>query len=472
MAAHPLEEILHPRAIAVAGASARQGGGPSFLGSLIQLGLTGGLYPVNPKYDEIMGLKSYPSVRDIPGPVDYVISSVPANQVLPLIADCAVKKVKAIHLFTARFSETGRQDAADLEQEILRQAQAAGIRLIGPNCMGVYYPDEKISFGNGFPTEGGPVGVISQSGSVVMDIVGQAARSGLRFSKAISYGNALDFNESDYLEYFSQDPNTKMILMYVEGVRDGKRFFDTLRRTTPVKPVVIVKGGRGQAGTRATASHTASLAGTMDVWETAVAQAGAVSARHIEELTDIAAALHHLGEVRGPRVGVAGGPGGSSVIAADVCEESGLDVIPLPDAIRQDLKAKDNPIWDWIGNPADMSIRMDRDSGAGEILTLMAADDHFDILIAFVHGHWHGSADTTAEKFVEPYRLGDMSGKPMLAVQETRGGGGDPATDKLMEDVRRLFFAAGVPLFPNIQRAANAAAKAVDYYRRRARAVI
>ncbi len=469
MAAHPLEEILHPRAIAVAGASARGGRGPSFLGSLIALGFEGPIYPVNPKYPEIMGLKAYPSVRDIPGVVDYVISSVPASQVLPLIADCAEKGVKAIHLFTARFSETGRKDAADLEQEILRQARKAGIRLIGPNCMGVYYPEGRISFGSDMPRESGSVGVISQSGSVVGDIVGLASRNGLRFSKAISYGNALDFNECDYLEYLSGDPNTKMVLMYVEGVRDGKRFFDLLRRTTSEKPVVVVKGGRGRSGTRATASHTASLAGSMDVWETAVAQSGAISARHIEELTDIATALHYMGPVSGSRVGVAGGAGGSSVLAADICEEAGLDVIPIPDAIRQDLKAQGNPIWDWIGNPADMSIRMDRDSGAGEILVMMAGNASFDLLITFVHGHFHGGAgDVTAEGFVKQYRLGDMNGKPLIAVTEDGGGGsdGDDGVSRLMAEVSARFLDAGVPVYPNIERAARAAAKVIDYHRR------
>ena len=469
MAAHPLEEILHPRAIAVAGASARGGHGPSFLGSLIALGFEGPIYPVNPKYPEIMGLKAYPSVRDIPGVVDYVISSVPASQVLSLIADCAEKGVKAIHLFTARFSETGRKDAAELEQEILRQARKAGIRLIGPNCMGVYYPEARISFGSDMPRESGSVGVISQSGSVVGDIVGLASRNGLRFSKGISYGNALDFNECDYLEYLSGDPNTKMVLMYVEGVRDGKRFFDLLRRTTPEKPVVIVKGGRGRSGTRATASHTASLAGSMDVWETAVAQSGAISARHIEELTDIAPALQYMGPVRGPRVGVAGGAGGSSVLAADICEEAGLDVIPIPDAIRQDLKARGNPIWDWIGNPADMSIRMDRDSGAGEILVMMAGNASFDLLITFVHGHFHGGAgDVTADGFVKQYRLGDMNGKPLIAVTEDDRGGsdGDDDVSRLMADVKARFLDAGVPVYSNIERAARAAVKVIEYHRR------
>ena len=468
MVTHPLEEILHPRAIAVVGVSNNSGRGTGFMSPLVELGYKGQIYPVNPKYSDIMGLKAYPTVKDIPGVVDYVISSVPASQVLGMIADAAEKGVKAIHLFTARFSETGRKDAIELEQEILKQARKAGIRLIGPNCMGVYYPGEGISFSSGMPRESGTIGLASQSGSAIHEIVALAAQRGLRFSKAISYGNAIDFNESDYLEYFAQDPETSVILMYIEGVRDGRRFYDTLKRTTTSKPVIIVKGGRGQSGTRATASHTASLAGSMQIWETMVRQAGAVSARHPVELADYAAAFHYLPSITGRRVGVAGGAGGSSVLAADICEEAGLDVIPLPDEIREEMKAQGSQIWDWIGNPADMSIRVDRDWGTGEMLKIMSDNPNFDLLITFVHGHFHGPAPATAEEFLEQYRLDELN-KPLLAVMEERLHSDDSqaAVQKLMDDVNVKLAAAGVPYYPGIEQAAEAAGKLIDYYQRR-----
>jgi acyl-CoA synthetase (NDP forming) len=420
-----------------------------------------------------MGIKAYASVRDIPGVVDYVISSVPASQVLGMISDSAEKGVKAIHLYTARFSETGRKEAADLEKEILNQAKKAGIRLIGPNCMGVYYPGERISFSGGMPRESGPVGLASQSGSAIHEIVDLAVQRGLYFSKAISYGNAIDFNESDYLEYFAQDPNTEMILMYIEGVRDGRRFYDTLRRTTANKPVIIVKGGRGQSGTRATASHTASLAGSMEVWETVIRQAGAVSVRHPGELADVAAAFHFLPSITGRKVGVAGGAGGSSVLAADLCEEAGLDVIPLPVEMREELQAQGSPIWDWIGNPADMSIRIDRNWDTGDMLKMMAGHPSFDLLIAFVHGHFHGGqGKISAETFLKQYRLNELGNKPLLAVMEEQrqGGNGDAEqawVQELMEEVKAGLMAAGVPFYPSIERAAEAGSKLIDYYQRR-----
>jgi len=468
MTNHPVEEILHPRAIAVVGASNSSGRGTGFLSPLVELGYKGQIYPVNPKYKEVMGIKAYASVKDIPGVVDYVISSVPASQVLGMIADSAEKGVKAIHLFTARFSETGRQDAIELEQEILKQAKKAGIRLIGPNCLGLYYPGEGISFSSGMPGESGSIGLISQSGSAIHEIVALAAQRGLRFSKAISYGNAIDFNESDYLEYFAQDPETDVVLMYIEGVRDGMRFYDTLRQTAARKPVIIIKGGRGQSGTRATASHTASLAGSRQIWETMVRQAGAVSARHPNELVDFAAAFHRLPSITGRRVGVTGGAGGSSVLAADICEEAGLDVIPLPDEIREEMKAQGSQIWDWIGNPADMSIRVDRDWGTGEMLKIMSENPNFDLLITFIHGHFHGPVSITAEEFLKQYRLDELS-KPLLAVMEERRHSSDSqaAVQNLMEEVKARLAAAGVPYFPGIEQTAEAASKLIDYYQRR-----
>jgi len=469
MAAHPLEEILHPRAIAVVGASNNVSQGPNFFGALQKLDFEGQIYPVNPRHSEVLGVKAYASVKDIPGVVDYVISSVPASQVLGMIADSAEKGVKAIHLFTARFSETGRQEAAELEQEILRQAKEAGIRLIGPNCMGVYYPEGRISFRDDLPRESGPVGLVSQSGSVVHEVVEIAAQRGLRFSKGFSYGNAIDLNESDYLEYLAQDSKTEIILMYIEGVRDGRRFFDTLRRTTATKPVVIVKGGRGQSGTRATASHTASLAGSMDVWEAAVRQAGALSAQHIEEMVDVAMVAHCLGPIYGRRVGVAGGAGGSSVLAADLCEEAGLDVIPLPTEIREELKEMGSEIWDWIGNPADMSIRIDRAFGVGDILKIMAGNQNFDLLIAFVHGHGPGGQQRmTAETFLKQYCLDELNNKPLLAVMEEQRQGNDDdehgGMREVMAEVKEKLRATGIPTYPSIERAAIAASKLIDYH--------
>ncbi len=500
MSPHILDIILHPNSIAVAGASPTGRGG-GFITPMIELGYKGKIYPVNPKYQEIMGFKTYPTVRDIPDAVDYVISSIPATEALKLVDDCAVKGVKAIHFFTARFSETGRPDAADLEKEVLRRCKAANIRIIGPNCMGVLYPAWGMSFFGGMSNKSGPVGVASQSGGAVGDIIDTMNSKGLFCSKAISYGNALDLNEADYLEYFGQDDETKIILMYIEGVRAGHRFFETMRKVTLKKPVIVLKGGRGQSGTRATASHTASLAGSMSIWNAAIKQAGGINAADIDEMVDIAAAFNYLPPIYNNRVGVSGGSGGSSVMGADQSEEAGLNVIPLPEEIRTELKAKGSPVWDWISNPADFSIGMGGEFNVAEVLGLMAKNPNFDMLIMYMnnpmfrggprgggqkppdnrpsldangkpvqasqqqHGPW-GNAPPSLDEFIKPYTY-EVLHKPFIAVQGDRGRNSDAtgAGNKAYIELNTKLNDNGLVSYPDIKRAANAASKLVSFYK-------
>ena len=475
MSTHPLEEILHPQSIAVVGASSNPSTwGYSYTHHLLDYGYRGKIYPVNPNYSEILGIKVYPSLIDIPGTVDYVISTVPAPEVLNMLQDCSQKRVKAVHLYTARFSETGRQEAAELEQEILKQARERSIRLIGPNCMGLYYPREGISFAYDLPKESGSVGLISQTGGGAAIFINLASMRGIRFSKVISYGNALDLNESDYLDYFCQDPETKIILMYVEGVKNGKRFFDALRHVASTKPVIITKVGQGESGARATASHTASLAGSMKIWESLIAQAGAILAQDFDEMADLAVSFYFLPPIRGPRVGISGGGGGPSVLSADECEEAGLNVIPLPAEIREELKSKGIPIWDWVGNPTDLSILGGSGFTGIDMLQMMARNQNFDLLIANI------TEPPLSKKQVMTVRLRDEvrgyikikkeSPKPLLVVVGEKSLGIKDYSHwrwKLTGKMRTKLIDAGIPFYPTMRRAAKAAKKLVDYYQRR-----
>ncbi len=471
MSTHILEEILHPQSIAVVGVR----GSPSVRGDLftplLKFGFKGKIYPVNPKYSELQGIKAYPSLRDIPGSVDHVISCIPASGVLNLLEDCSEKGVKCVHLYTARFGETGRREAAELEQAILRQARKSGIRLIGPNCMGIYHPRARISFQENFPKESGSAGLTSQSAGAGSELIRLASLRGIRFSKAISYGNALDFNECDFLDYLSQDPETKLILMYIEGVRDGKRFFNTLRQAASTKPVIILKGGREKSGARAAASHTASLAGSTKIWEAMVTQAGAISAENLDEVIDLATSFYFLPPITGLRVGVAGGAGGDAVLGADQCEKVGFDVIPLPTEIREELKSKNNPIWDWIGNPVDTSIGADEAFTAGDMLQMMARNQNFDLLITIIHEpHQRDQQGISAEAHLKQYKLKGSKLKPLLAVVPDRGLGIDEYDDltwKLTCEVRTKLIADNIPFYPTIGRAATAARKLIDYYQKR-----
>ncbi len=475
MSTHPLEEILHPQSIAVVGASVD----PSvmsygFTSHLLDYGYQGKIYPVNPRYSEVLGIKAYPSLRDIPGSVDYVICCIGASGVLNMLDDCSQKGVKAVHFFTGRFSETGRREAAELEQEILKQARKRGIRLIGPNCLGVYYPREGISFGYDFPKEPGSVGLASQTGGGGAIFIQLASLRGIRFSKAISYGNAIDFNECDYLDYFAQDPETKIILMYIEGVRDGRRFFSSLHQAASAKPVIIVKAGRGKSGMRAAASHTAALASSIKIWENLVAQAGAISAENLDEMIDLAVSFYFLSPIRGPRVGIAGGGGGPSVLAADECEEAGLDVIPLPTDIREELKSKGIAIWDWISNPTDVSIMGGFGFTTIDMLQMMDRNQSFDLLIAIMHETPLTRKDEMILRFrdqVKGYtKLRKEISKPLLIVVGDKSPGTKDYNHwrwKLTAELRTKFIAANIPFYPTIGRAARAARKLVDYYQRR-----
>jgi acyl-CoA synthetase (NDP forming) len=381
--------------------------------------------------------------------------------------------VDGLHFYTARFSETGRKDAIELEKEALRRAKNAGICIIGPNCMGVYYPAWGMSWNPVMSREPGSLGLISQSGAAAFELIESARIRGMHFSKGISYGNAIDFNECDYLEYFAQDMETKLIIMYIEGVRDGKRFLDVLRKTTSRKPVIILKGGRGKSGTRATASHTASLAGSKEIWETAMKQAGVISVVDMDELLDVASAFYFLSPVFNNRVGVAGASGGGSVMAADLCEEAGLDVIPLPNEIREELRRQGNPIWDWISNPADFSIAMgDFDTGA--ITKMMAAHPDFDLNIVFMtppglFGPRRNQPPTTIDTYLKGFPLDDLNGKPLLVVLLDGGRSGTDFTgeaNKILDELRNKLIERHIPTYPSIARAANAAAKMVKYYKK------
>lgn len=466
-----LDSIFHPRSIAVAGASAEPGKqGHTYFRVLKENGFQGPVYPVNPRGGDVLGVPAYPTVAAIPDEVDYVISTVPAAAVPQLVDDCAAKGVKLLHLFTGRFGETGHADAAAMEQEILQRARRAGIRIIGPNCMGLYYPREGIGFKLLFPQEPGSVAVLSQSGGNAADIVLSGALRGLRYSKVLSYGNALDLNESDFLEYLADDPETSVIGLYLEGVKDGPRFFRALRRAASVKPVVLLKSGRTQAGVRAVASHTASLAGSDRVWDALCRQAGAVSAANVEDLVDMLTAFTFLPPVSGLRVAVGGGGGGRSVQSADACEEAGLLVGSLPDDIRATLRERDPQYWDWIDNPVDGSILGGSPWGMDEILSLLARSPDYDLMIANIDEFWSLDEEQGARQLLRQMdgfeRLRSENAKPLALVVGDSIQAHDWQTETL-ETLRQRGADASLALFPTVTRAALSLRRLVDYYRRR-----
>jgi acyl-CoA synthetase (NDP forming) len=470
---NPIEEVLNAKSIAIVGAAPTGNwGGGGFLAGLVNYDFQGKIYPVNPKYTEAMGQKVYPSLLDVPEQVDYVISCVSAKNVLGVLEQAVEKGVKTTHLFTARLAETGRTEGIETEKKILELAKKSGMRLIGPNCMGIYSPAKRIAFHGDFPSESGPVGLVSQSGMLAREIVKASPLRGIYFSKVFSYGNAIDLNETDYIDYLAGDPETSVILCYIEGAKDGPGLFRSLKAAVERKPVVILKGGRGESGARATASHTASMAGSYQTWKALYNQTGVIRADSIEELIDLAATFRFLPPVKGNRVGVAGGAGGTSVLAGDACERAGLVVSPLSEKFRQELKARKVSVWDWIGNPADLSIREDESLSVGLMLEMMAKDPDFDLLIALMGmpGGPPGERGLSPEeRLSQQYQLEDVRSKPFMAVVADKSIGTDDTDDfewKGLCQTRTSLIKLGVPFYPTIDRAASAARKAFEYYHR------
>lgn len=470
-----LEALFRPQSIAVVGASSNvRSQGYEYVEGLVKFGFPGPIYPVNPKLEELLGLKAYPRLQDIPGNVDFVISAVPASAVFDIVEGAKEKGTKLIHFFTARFSETGRADAIEAERELRRMTQEAGIRVIGPNCMGLYYPKQRITFDPMvLEEEPGNIGFLSQSGSHAFRVIGRGKNRGLRFSKVISYGNALDLNEVDFLYHFADDPETEVIAAYIEGLRDGKRFFEALRYAASRKPVLVMKGGRTSAGHAAAASHTAALASERSIWKVAVEQAGALEVGSLNELIDLLVAYRCAGPVKGPRVAVLGGAGGGTVEAADLCAEAGLELTPVPQEIREALRDKLPHAWDWIGNPLDASILGWGPLRANEmdILGMMAAHPAYDGVLLNFHVeralHRMGLEKLPPEAIDMVARLGRDNGKALVLVIEEPEAR-EEARVKAVLEARDQLAAAGLAVYPDIERGIRAMGRYISYEMQRA----
>jgi len=383
---HDLEFLFHPNSIALVGITTAETWHwtRTFLEGLLEIGFDRPLYLVNPKGGEIKGHKIYTSLKDVPGNIDYVIGLVNAQVAPKLVEECAEKGVRAIHFCTAGFSETGEEQRVKLESELVEVARRKGIRIIGPNCMGIYCPQSRLSFSPAFPKESGPVGVISQSGGNSIYLVRQAALRGIRFSKVISYGNACDINENDLLEYLANDADTKIIALYIEGIKDGKRFRKTLEEATKEKTVILLKGGATEGGARAAASHTASLAGSRATWDALCKQLGIISVSNLEEMIDVLVTLLFLPLPRGRNALLFGAGGGASVIIADEFENRGLRVPPLPPETIAQIREFTPIAGNILRNPVDYSQAMMNLEGVIKTLGILSRWDGADFLVTFV----------------------------------------------------------------------------------------
>ena len=311
-----LNVAFDPQSIAIVGASSddaveKKNG---WVGRLLDYGYKGKIYPINPKASVIMGLKAYPSVKDVPDPIDYAIVSIKSSFVPAILRDCITKGIKVVHIFTAGFAETGMEEGKKYQQEVINIIKEGKIRIIGPNCMGVYNPKIGLTFNTRFSREPGEIGIVSQTGAGMMELIPHANARGIRFSKVVSYGNALDLGASEFVEYLAKDADTKYIFCYVEGVNDGFRFFNAVRECNKTKPVIVLKGGLTEGGSGAVSSHTASLAGSELVWKAFFNQTGAIQVDTLNEAVEQIVAVEKLAEIKGRRIGIVARGGGVGVV--------------------------------------------------------------------------------------------------------------------------------------------------------------
>ena len=465
--------LFSPGSVAIVGASLNPvSGGYQFTRFLIEHGFQGKLYPVNPRLSELLGLKVYPGLTEIPeSNLDYVISCIPAEGVLSLLEDCGRKNVKLVHLFTARLKETGRNKEAKLQYEIMAKARKLGIRILGPNCMGIYYPKLGLSFNHELPTESGPVGGFFQSGGGAGEFVRYAALRGVRFSKVISYGNASDIDETELLNYFASDSETKVIASYIEGVIDGRKFIEALALAARKKPVIILKGGRGKTGAELALSHTASLAGSVKVWEAALKQFGAIMVSSFQELIDQVVAFTFLPPITGRNIIIAGGGGGKSMVSADVWEEEGFELPELSMELRKKLKKKIPEIWDWVRNPIDASLFQGTTLLEIDLLELLSNEDKFDIVVANLTQDDPLPPDIWGKVLAPNFLRGTVAikkkGKPVVCVIETGEIGLAEMESwkwRAIAETRRQVVDQGLAVFPSPERAARATRRLVNYW--------
>jgi len=446
-----LDTLFNPKSVAVVGVPRGMKIGKFFLMALIDQGYPGIIYPVNPQAEEIDGIKTYPSVSAIPGSVDLSIILVPHHQTLSIIKECAAKGVKGAVLFTAGYKETGTAEGKALEEELVRVARSAGMRLIGPNCMGLYSPKTGISFFPELSRDPGPVGIISHSGSLA-NILGRiGSKKGIRFSKAVSLGNECDLTSTDFLLYLGADPETRLIGAYLEGIKNGPAFLETLRKVSLEKPVILWKAGLSPEGSQAAASHTGALATQREIWEGVIRQGGGVEAIGFEAWTDALMGFSFLPPRLKNRMAIISGPGGFAVSAAEACGMSGLKLARLSFKTQSTLAQIIAKTGTSVRNPIDIGLSgsMDKETVFSATRTAVA-DSNVDAVLVV------GTGMTLEDNRIFAKTIGQIReeyNKPIVMVSM-------PGFDLSQND---LFYQSGLPVFSSVERAVNIYARVMQY---------
>ncbi len=447
-----LHKMLKPRSVAIIGASRNPGKvGNVILNNYLDGGYDGKLYPVNRNADMVSGLKAYKSVLDIHSSIDLAVIAIPAEFVPAAMEECGKAKVKNIVVVSGGFAEVG---ATELQDKMVNIANKYKIPTLGPNCLGVmdprarsdtmFLPTYKLSK----PKIGG-VSFVSQSGAVGSTVLDMIAKEGFGLSKFISYGNAAHIDEVDIIDYLMHDEETKVIVMYIEGVKHGREFFEIARKATLKKPIVVIKGGQTAAGAQAASSHTASLAGSYESYDAMFRQAGFSIAKDLSELVYLAKIFASEPLPNGKRVAVITNGGGTGVLTTDAISANGLDVAEYSEQTKKELR-KCMPSIVNIRNPLDMAG--DADSKRySDAMSAISKDPNIDMLIVITLFQTPGADSSVAAKLISYKSAMD---KPMIVIST---GSDYTEMHKIMME------STGLPVYDSPNAAARSLAELLKY---------
>ena len=447
-----LNHIFYPSSIAVIGASSNPRK-PGYLctSNLVNDGFAGKIYPVNPSLSELLGLKTYPSILDVPGEVDMAISVVPAAQAVAVLEDCIKKHVKGIIFVSAGFSEIGSEIGTNLQDELREIADRGDIKIVGPNTMGLINTKAQLNatFSPGLGLGRiGNVSVVSQSGGMCVYLVNALADNNIGVGKVIGLGNRCNLDFDEMVKYLAQDDETDVIVLYIEGLNNPKKLMEATSRTVKKKPIIVFKGGRSEDSSTATRSHTGSLAGNYEYYKAAFKQGGMIPVDTLTELADVTKSLLLQPPANGNRLAVLSLQAGPGIIAADKAREYGMRLsVFSPDTMKR-LREKISPLLS-IENPVDMAWTGSDIDTSREILKAVLEDENVDaVIVAFI------SFDLSRELPKALIEVPGMTGKPVIACVSSLYSA---------DETVQALEASGIPTYPFPDRACTGLAGLVKY---------
>ncbi len=467
---YSLQEMLDIRSVAIVGVSQKMG--YYWAHSMLQWDHGLNVWLVSRSGGEVLGKTILKDISEIPETIDYAIIAVPKRYVAEVLKQVSEKGAKGVTIFTSGFSELGIPEGVQSEQHLKELVMGSKTRVLGPNCMGLCYPRLGFAF---MPTAKrgiGNIGFMSQSGAVAITTYTTGVESGLGFSKIFSFGNSIDVTPTEIMQFYVNDDETEVIGGYIEGTKEGKEFFDAMKDLASRKPMVILKGGRSNEGSRAASSHTGALAGSREIWEAAFRQANVPIVRTLEEMVATLSVFSLCPPPRSPNVGIIAISGGTSVIYTDLCIEHGLAVPQTSDETISKLDDLIRDVGTGLKNPIDLAADYYDDATMRKVIALVGAEKNFDsiILEADVHNlyqvatimnaqdvlgsYWDAMADT-AKKVMTEYNKPVVVAIPEVAYPEAR------------VTAWKSFVKRNVPVTRNINEAIIALARVSEYYIKR-----